>query len=216
MTFIRREIIRMKTKSFSCSNRNGALPIQLMFVAWLIVAVLAGCQSANETPQNAVPPSPMPIEKTPAPSPTQQAVKKKSAVRLPRVEAALKKSVAARLNSWKASIVTRDLEKHLQYYADQVETYYLASNVNRDFIRADREQAFKKFDQLKLEIINVDINLEENDAATITFDKSWDFTKGASFSNGLVQQEIQMRKIEKQWFIVSEKDLQIYRSRNNQ
>ncbi len=186
-----------------------------MFAALLITAVVAGaCRSINETSSVAPPPSP-PIEQTPAaPSPTPQALKKKSAVRLPRIEAALKKAVAARLKSWEASIEARDLEKHLRHYADQIEIYYNASNTDRDFVSADRERAFEQFDTLKLEIINVDIYLETTDAATVTFDKGWDFKKGESFSNGLVQQEVKMRKIEKQWLIVSEKDLQIYRYRN--
>ena len=204
----------MKTNSISCSNfHNGALPFRLTFAVLLMTAVVAGaCRSMNETSMSAPVPSPA-IEQTPA-APTPQALKKKSAVRLPRIEAALKKAVAARLKTWEASIETRDLEKHLQHYADQIEIYYNAANTNRDFVSADRSRAFKQFDTLKLEIINVDINLETTDAAIVTFDKGWDFKKGESFSNGLVQQEVKMRKIEKQWLIVSEKDLQVYRYRN--
>ena len=199
-------------KGFNRRLRDGLIAVWTFAT---IAAVSIACSSVSETSTLASP-SPPPVEQLPVPSPTtQQTIKKKSPARLPRVEAALKKAVHARLNSWKASIETRSLDKHLQHYADQVGTYYLASNVNQDFIRADRERAFNQFDQFKLQLINVEVNLEANDAATITFDKSWDFTRGENFSNGLVQQEIQMRKIEKQWFITSEKDLEIYRYRNN-
>ena len=133
---------------------------------------------------------------------------------MPRLEAALVNAVNGRLKSWKKSIETRDLEKHLQYYAADLETYYLASNVNRDFVRADRSRAFNQFDTFKLEIINVDINLESNETAIITFDKGWNFERENNFSSGLVQQEIKMRKIDKQWLIVSERDLQVYRFHN--
>jgi len=188
-----------------------------LIAAWTAAAIAAvsiGCGSVNETSSFLLP-SPT-VEQTPAPSPTtQQTTWKKSPVRLPRIEAALKKAVAARLESWRASIETRSLDKHLQHYTDQIDTYYLASNVNRDFIRADRERAFNQFDQFKLQLINVEVNLETNDAATVTFDKNWDFRRGENFSNGLVQQEILMRKIEKKWFITSEKDLEVYRYRNN-
>jgi hypothetical protein len=90
----------------------------------------------------------------------------------------------------------------------------MRSNVSRDFVRADRERAFNLFDTTKLDIINVEISFETSGTATIVFDKSWDFSKDAAFSKGLVQQEIQMRRIENQWLIVSEKDLQIYRYHN--
>lgn len=185
---------------------------------WLAAGIAAGtlsgltaCQFAD-APQAiepvATPPS------SPVPTPVRQTAVKKTAVRLPRLEAALKKNIAARLNSWKASIETRNLEKHLQHYADQLETYYLVANASRDIVRSDRARAFEQFDKLKVEVINVDINLETIDSAVITFDKSWDFTKGNAFSNGLVQQEVVMRKTDNQWLIVSEKDIQIYRYRN--
>lgn len=211
----------MKINSLVYSFRSSAAfkrrvrraSMQTLAAAWLAAAIAGGliaCGSANETP-----PAAQPLAEQTSPTPARQTAKKTSGVTIPRLEAALKKAVAARLNSWVSSIEERDLEKHLQYYADEIQTYYHAANVNRDFIRADRKRAFEQFDTLKLLLINIDINLDAPDAATVVFDKSWDFKKAASYSNGLVQQEIQMRKIEKQWFIVSEKDLEIYRARNN-
>ncbi|HLM59864.1 MAG TPA: nuclear transport factor 2 family protein [Pyrinomonadaceae bacterium] len=212
----------METDTRVCSNPcrnvfNRRLPaaLRLLFVAGTIAAAvsgLTGCGLIDESQTAA--PAPSAPQHTPTASPTRQTVRNKSAVRLPRLEAALVKTIGTRLNSWKATIEARDLEKHLQYYADQIETYYLASNVNRDFVRADRARAFGEFDKFKLEIINIDIYLESNEAATVTFDKGWNFEKEGRFSNGLVQQEIKMRKIDKQWLIVSERDLQVYRSHN--
>lgn len=190
--------------------RDGSISV-CAFAA--IAAASIACSSVSQT-STFTPLSPD-EQTTAAPTPTpQQTIKKKSPARMPRVEAALKKAVAARLRTWKQSIEARDLEKHLQHYAEQIETYYNAVDADRDFVSADRDRAFKQFDTMKMEIINVEINLETNDAATVTFDKGWDFKKGESFSNGLVQQEVKMRKIEKQWLIVSEKDLQIYRYKN--
>ena len=175
----------------------------------MAASVFVGCRSMNETPNAAPQNETAPVA---APLPTAE---KRPAMRFPpRLEAALKKSITARLNSWKASIEARDIEKHLSHYAERIENYYNAASVNREFVRADRARAFASFDTLELEIINVEIILEANDAATLTFDKSWDFRKASGFSNGLVQQEIRMRKIEKQWLITSERDLQVYRVHN--
>ena len=196
-------------------NRCRIVTTRLLFAAAVGAAIsqsLAACRSTEELP--AAVPAATVAPPSPVPTPTRPTTRKKSAARLPRLEAELRKAIAARLKSWESSIETRDLEKNLQHYADQIETYYLASNTNRDVVRADREQAFKRFNELKLDIINVDINLETNDAAIITFDKSWDFTDDSAFSNGLVQQEIRMRRIDKRWLIVSEKDLQVYRYHN--
>lgn len=196
--------------------RHLILTIRSFFGATLVAATIsgfAGCGLMNESP-TAAPASPLPQTPVPPQHPPRPTPVKKSAVRMPRLEAALIKAVGSRLKTWKASIEARDLEKHLQHYADQIETYYLASNVNRDFVRADRNRAFQEFDTFKLEFINVNVNLEANDAAIITFDKGWNFEKEGNFSTGLVQQEIKMRKIDKQWLIVSERDLQVYRAHN--
>ena len=196
-------------------NRHWFIMMRLVFTAAVITAIaqtLAACRPAEEPPVAA--PVATIAPSSPSPTATRPTIRKKSAMRLPRLEAEMKKAVAARLKSWESSIETRDLEKNIYHYAEQIETYYLATNASRDVVRADRERAFKRFHDLKLDIINVDINLESSEAAIITFDKSWDFTNDTAFSNGLVQQEIQMRKIEKQWLIVSEKDLQVYRYQN--
>lgn len=144
------------------------------------------------------------------------ATDKKPVMRFPtRYEAELKKSINASLNSWRASIEERDAERHLQHYGDQIETYYNASNVNQAFVLDDRRRAFERYETLKVQLINIDIYLESKDLATIVFDKTWDFKRAAGgFSNGLVQQEIKMRKTENRWLIFSERDLEVYRVRN--
>ncbi len=177
-----------------------------------------GCGSVAENPQTAAAPaaaSPIaaPVEQTSAPT-TKRVPEKPPMSFPPRLEAALKKTIAARMNAWQASIEARDIEKHLQFYADRLDDYYLQQNVGREVVEADRAHAFAQFDRMKMQLINIDIKLQSTDEATVTFDKSWDFKKDAAFSNGLVQQEMRWRKIDKQWLIISEKDLQIYRYHN--
>ena len=187
-----------------------ALPLWVC-AAFLLAGGVVGCGSVKEIP----PPPPPAAEQTPVPQQTLRPPKKNPPVQLMRLEPAIKRAVTARLNSWQASIETRDLDKHLQHYADRIDAYYLAANVNRDFVRTERGRAFEKFDTFKLQLINVDISLQTSDEVIITFDKTWDFRRAANYSNGLVQQELIMRKIDKQWFIVSEKDLEIYRYQNS-
>ena len=201
-------IVRLNRRRGTLCGR-ARMPLQKLFAACVLAGGLIGCGSVSEIPPVAA------TEPAPVPQLSPRVPKKSPPVRLLRLEAAVKKAIGARLNSWKASIEARDLDKHTEHYADQVDTYYLAANVSRDFIRAERESAFEQFDTFKVQFFNVDVNLQTADEAVITFDKTWDFQRAASFSNGLVRQEVIMRKIEKQWFIVSEKDLEIYRYQNN-
>ncbi len=209
----------MKTDSNGCLNFsigaiNHRLPAQmrLLFVGGAIAVGLMGCDSVNEN--SAVAP-PVVTEQTSNTTPMRRA-EKIPIIRLPqRREAALKKAITTRLNLWKTSIEAPDINKHLQHYADQIETYYTVSNVDKDFVQADRRRAFEKFDTLKVQLINIDITFQADDAATVTFDKTWDFRNATDFSSGLVQQEVRLRNFENRWLIVSEKDLQVYRYRND-
>lgn len=203
----------MKTDSTTLSNRQSAgFYRRFRALACAAAVALSGCGSVNQEVSLA-PPAP---EQTPTPAAPRRLPEKISAMRFPpRQEAALKKSINNRLKAWQASIEARDIEKHLAFYGDRIETYYTMPDAAKDAVRADRERAFEQFETLKVQLINIDIYLQSKDEAIVTFDKSWDFKKAESFSNGLVQQEIKMRKIEKQWVIVSEKDLQIYRYRNS-
>jgi len=210
----------MKADSIGCTNRidGGAFIRRRLAAIALPLAFVAaggffGCRSVNQNAPTA--PATPEVSGVLSPAPTRRLPEKIPVMRFPpRYEAELKKSINSDLNTWRKTIEARDVEKHLEHYADAVETYYQTSNVNKDFIRADRHRAFERFETLKMQLINIDIYLESKDAATVVFDKSWDFKSAAGFSNGLVQQEIKMRRIEKKWLIVSEKDLEIYRYRN--
>ena len=210
----------MKTRPNICSKHwrgkfTAPISLRWLFAACLLAGSLSGCKKADEFPSSPEPLSPVEQHPIQIASPSPRPTRKAAAARLPRLEAAVKKAVAIRLKSWKASIEARDIEKHLQHYADQIDTYYQASNVNHDFIRADRMRAFEQFDEIQVQFINIEVNLETSESAIVTFDKTWNFRSPTRFSNGLVHQEILMRKIEKQWFITSERDLEVYRYHNN-
>lgn len=192
-------------------RRRAPLPLALTAVC----AASCACGAVNQpAPSNTVPAAANVAEQTAVPAPRR--VPEKAPMSFPpRLEAALKKTIAARVDNWRASIEARDLDKHLQFYADGLEGFYLQQNVGKDVVSAERARAFAQFDAMKMQLINIDIQLQTQDDATVVFDKGWDFKKAASFSNGLVQQEMKWRKIDKRWVIVSEKDLQIYRYHNS-
>ena len=200
----------MKTDPADKSKRKAAKWLLLVLA---LTGGFFGCRSdvnENAPVAAAVTPESALVAATP------RAVPKKIPVMRfpPRYEADLKKSINTDLKTWQRSIETRDADKHLEHYADALETYYTVSNVNKDAVRADRRRAFERFDTLKVQLINIDIYLESKDLATVVFDKTWDFKKGENFSNGLVQQEVKLRKSGNQWLIFSEKDLEIYRYHN--
>jgi hypothetical protein len=219
----------MKTLPFGQPDNSSRLRRQKIFdllrlpksAAGLTIAGViiygASCRSADVDPVNSEIPVPQTVtSQTPVKTPAAMAEKTPVVYPEPRRAAAFNKAVVSFLNSWKASIESRNLDKHLRHYDEELTFFYTQQNVTKDFVRAEREQAFAKFETLKLELENIDVVPYSKTEATAVFDKTWDFKGARLHSTGSVKQEVELRKIKRDWFIVAEKDLQVYSSRNQE
>jgi hypothetical protein len=130
--------------------------------------------------------------------------------------AAVREQVSAVLNGWASASRAHDLDKHLSYYADTLDTYYNASNVSASRVRSDRSRAYKIYTTLDVELSNMKITPDPaGEKATATFDKTWTFEGSEKYSSGSVHQKIWLTKIGGRWRITGEKDLQVYYVNNN-
>ena len=120
------------------------------------------------------------------------------------------------LNSWKNSIEKRDINDQMRHYAKTLEIFYRDSNKDQNHVRAERLKAFERYDSLSLDVNNITVTPESDRFATVVFDKNWVFRGKDRFSSGAVQQEMGMVKSDGRWYIVIEKDLQIYNMNNRQ
>jgi hypothetical protein len=120
------------------------------------------------------------------------------------------------LSSWKASIEKRDINDQMRHYAKTLETFYRDSDKDQNHVRAERLKAFERYDSLSLDVNNITVTPESERYATVVFDKNWVFSGKDRFSSGAVQQEMGMVKSDGRWYIVIEKDLQIYNMNNRQ
>lgn len=119
------------------------------------------------------------------------------------------RDISEQINDWKSLSELGDLDAYMSNYADNV-NYYRRNNVNKNFIRRDKQQAFQKFDSVTFDITNMDVKVEDSgDRATAAFDKEWVF-EGARRSTGKVRQQLQFRKVDEQWLITSERDVKVY------
>jgi hypothetical protein len=134
----------------------------------------------------------------------------------PEQAAQIQKEVQDFLNSWKASIEKRDLNDQMRHYAKTVETFYRDSDKDQNSVRAERQKAIERFDTLNLDLTNITVSTESERFAKVVFDKTWVFRGKDRFSSGSVQQEMGLVKSDGKWYIVIEKDLQIYSMNNRQ
>jgi hypothetical protein len=125
--------------------------------------------------------------------------------------AAVREQVTAVLNGWTSASRARDLDKHMSYYADTLDTYYSASNVGASRVRSDRSKAYTAYNTLDVELSDIKITPDPSgERATATFDKTWTFEGAEKYSSGSVHQKVWLTKIGGRWRITGEKDLQVY------
>ncbi|HYE13559.1 MAG TPA: serine/threonine-protein kinase, partial [Pyrinomonadaceae bacterium] len=117
----------------------GALLVSgAVVAAWL---TMPGAQSNRRVAVNARP-SPVQVKTppqrrtpTPTPTPTPEAP-------APAAAEALREEVGATIEDWAEATSERDIDAHMAFYADTLETFYTKSGVPAAEVRAARERAF--------------------------------------------------------------------------
>ncbi len=116
------------------------------------------------------------------------------------------------LEGWAQSSRNRDIDGHLQYYAETLDFYYNRTMVPSSKVREDRTRAFAKFNYISIQLSNINIQLDSTgQRATVTLDKTFDFRgDNNAFFNGSVQTLLALTKLGGSWLITGEKELKVY------
>ena len=123
----------------------------------------------------------------------------------------VRKDVKDALEEWADSTRDRDLDKHMSRYADMLDTYYKRQNVGAAQVRTDRNNAFVRYDDMKVKLDNIEVTPDPTGLrATATFDKTWEFDSPDKNSKGSVRQQLTLVKAGGRWLINGERDLQVY------
>lgn len=148
---------------------------------------------------------------SPATSPSATTSPTPAASASPVDVAAIRNEVTALLNGWAESSMSRDVDAHMSYYADTLDTYYTKTNVSASSVRADRKRAYETYSSLNIGLSNIEIKPEAGgERATAVFDKTWNFEGEEKATSGSVQQKLWLAKTGGRWRITGEKDLQVY------
>jgi ketosteroid isomerase-like protein len=117
--------------------------------------------------------------------------------------------VSQQVQSWRSSTESGDINALIRKYAPSVQ-YYRKSGASPDFIRSDKQRAYRMFDSMSIRISNMDVNISDSgETATAHFDKEWVF-EGSRRSTGKVRQQLQFRRMNGQWMITGERDIRVY------
>jgi serine/threonine-protein kinase len=131
--------------------------------------------------------------------------------------ATVAKEIGDTLNAWAAATTGRNLEEHMSFYADTLETYYKKQNVPVAQVRAARARAFTQYNTLNVTLSKVQIEPDPTGTrAVVTLDKTWDFESDTKHSTGSVQQQLTLVKTGARWLINGERDLQVHFTNNEE
>jgi hypothetical protein len=139
-------------------------------------------------------------------------VKAFEATGAPPVDASkVRAEVRKTLEDWTGTIRRHDIEAHMKYYADTLDTYYNRRNVTTDALRGERARAFDRYHDFEVQLENLKIEPDPTGTrATAVFDKTWKFTADDRVSSGSVQQQLTLSKVGGSWLITGEKELKVY------
>lgn len=119
------------------------------------------------------------------------------------------REVSQQVNSWKSLAESGDLDSYMSKYAGSVD-YYRKRGASIDFVRRDKQRAFRMFSSMSVNISNMDVKVHDSgERVTADFDKEWVFD-GSRRSTGKVRQQMQFRKVNGQWLITGERDVKVY------
>src|SRR5688572_3597310 len=117
--------------------------------------------------------------------------------------------VSQQVQSWRSSTESGDIDALVRKYAPSVQ-YYRKSGASPEFIRGDKQRAYRMFDSISIRISNMDVSISgSGETATAQFDKEWVF-EGKRRSTGKVRQQLQFSLINGQWLITGERDVRVY------
>lgn len=116
------------------------------------------------------------------------------------------------LDAWVAATNARDLERMLQFYNPEIDAYYRARDVDRDFVRADRTRLFQRADAIEVTVGAPEITISSDDrTATMKFRKGYVMKVQGRERRGDVIQQMQWRRTDEGWKIVAERDIRVLR-----
>jgi ketosteroid isomerase-like protein len=118
----------------------------------------------------------------------------------------------AALDEWIGATNARDLRAQMVFYLPRLEAFYLARDVTRDFVRAEKARAFAGADLIDIRAAEPEIIFREGGrAAVMRFRKQYRIEGGRRPRRGEVVQELRWRRTPDGWRISSERDIRVIR-----
>jgi ketosteroid isomerase-like protein len=119
-------------------------------------------------------------------------------------------TLQAAFDEWIAATNARDIQRHMDFYNQTVNAFYLTRNVPREAVRAEKSRVFGRAGLIDIRAAAPGIHLSpDGRTATMLFRKKYAIEGGGEDRRGEVLQELRWRRTAGGWKIVSERDLRV-------
>jgi len=116
------------------------------------------------------------------------------------------------LDEWIAATNERDIARQMSFYPARLRAYYLARNVPRAAVRAEKIRVFERATGIDVRAEAPEIIFTEaGRAAVMRFRKRYEITGGPGARRGEVVQELRWQRTPAGWKITSERDVRVIR-----
>ena len=116
------------------------------------------------------------------------------------------------LDEWIRATNERDIARQMEFYAPKLEAFYLARNVPRSAVRAEKQRVFEHATAIDVRAESPEIVLADaGRAAVMRFRKQYNIENGRQSRRGEVIQELRWRRTPDGWKITSERDVRVLR-----
>jgi hypothetical protein len=118
--------------------------------------------------------------------------------------------VMAVMEQWRQSMLSGDVDAQTNCYAPTVELFFRRKNLDREILRKMKRSGMKAYPDVRAyRLTDVELQSLTESRAVVTFRKYWD-GYGTKHFSGEEKQRLTFLKIEGEWKIVREEELQIY------
>ena len=116
------------------------------------------------------------------------------------------------LDNWIAATNARDIRKQMTFYMPVVKAFYLARNVPREAVRAEKARVFARAKTIDIRAEEPEIIFRDNGSiAIMRFRKRYAIEGGLQSRRGEVIQELRWQRTDNGWKIYSERDVRVIR-----
>ena len=116
------------------------------------------------------------------------------------------------LEEWIAATNERDIERQLSFYAPRLTAFYLARDVSRAAVRAEKVRVFQNARTIDVQAEAPELIFQQGErTAIMRFRKRYQIEGGGQNRRGAVVQELRWQNTPQGWKIFSERDVRVIR-----